>query len=394
MKKKYLISVVIMTFICIGMMLPSYATAPYSLQTTLKEAEAALEKTYIECSEMKLITGASIEYIRKIDAQEQKIESCQKLVTITKTVLETNPKSSYAYVLYYKLGNKTLDLLVTQQEIIQDYKMIRLNNLKNSCETDLNALNTALLLYKNMAEEDDYFRKNVFQSGVKTVENYISLRKNEEKKLETQFFKIKSFTTRLENIDVEKSNISTFEKEYKTLHNYCIFYLSNKKNVQTNYDITKREVNICVFAKQKAEEIKEELNISSEKDEFIIVEKINQYICDYAEYDMDYIYKTFQECVTDRKMVCWCYSQFFKLLCEEYGLEVGIVGGYDENSADDIKGHEWNVVKVDGKLYYIDVTWNDYEKDYKKYFMLDKDTFSQSHDMYAITGISWTKYFQ
>ena len=51
--------------------------------------------------------------------------------------------------------------------------------------------------------------------------------------------------------------------------------------------------------------------------------------------------------------VCAGYALTFKLLCETAGLEcdyvVGTAGGY----------HAWNQVKVDGKWYNVDVTWDD-----------------------------------
>ena len=51
--------------------------------------------------------------------------------------------------------------------------------------------------------------------------------------------------------------------------------------------------------------------------------------------------------------VCAGYALTFKLLCETAGLEcdyvAGTAGGY----------HAWNQVKVDGKWYNVDVTWDD-----------------------------------
>ena len=48
--------------------------------------------------------------------------------------------------------------------------------------------------------------------------------------------------------------------------------------------------------------------------------------------------------------VCESYAKAFKVLCDEAGIPCVIVDGAD---------HEWNYVKVDGKWYAVDVTWND-----------------------------------
>ncbi len=60
----------------------------------------------------------------------------------------------------------------------------------------------------------------------------------------------------------------------------------------------------------------------------------------------------------ERQAVCEGYTKAFTYLCHKYGLDcVGVVGGtYKSGGASD---HAWNLVKVDGDWYFVDVTWDD-----------------------------------
>ncbi len=55
-----------------------------------------------------------------------------------------------------------------------------------------------------------------------------------------------------------------------------------------------------------------------------------------------------------RKSVCEGYSRAFQYLCQSVGIECVCVSGTAGGS-----GHMWNMVKVNGKWYQMDVTWDD-----------------------------------
>lgn len=58
--------------------------------------------------------------------------------------------------------------------------------------------------------------------------------------------------------------------------------------------------------------------------------------------------------------VCEGYAKAMKLLCEKVGIPCAIPVGLAKSSANDQgENHMWNYVKLDGKWYAIDVTWND-----------------------------------
>lgn len=67
--------------------------------------------------------------------------------------------------------------------------------------------------------------------------------------------------------------------------------------------------------------------------------------------------------LTSRKAVCEGYAQTFNNICTLLGIENEIVKGYVRNSSQSIghvpnaPNHAWNLVKIDGKLIFIDATW-------------------------------------
>lgn len=117
------------------------------------------------------------------------------------------------------------------------------------------------------------------------------------------------------------------------------------------------------------------------KDGMFDTEKVTA-IHDYLIYHADYTANgdttqaTERNCrvaglVLDGSAVCSGYANTFYLFCKAAGLDCEYVRGESVPKKDDF-GHAWNRVKVDGKWYYVDCTWDDPvggHKEYKKYFM-------------------------
>lgn len=58
-----------------------------------------------------------------------------------------------------------------------------------------------------------------------------------------------------------------------------------------------------------------------------------------------------------KKAVCWGIACAFKLLCDYCNIKSFVVIGNSLPSDTDA-GHAWNMVKLDGKNYHVDVTWD------------------------------------
>ncbi len=85
------------------------------------------------------------------------------------------------------------------------------------------------------------------------------------------------------------------------------------------------------------------------------VEKV-LFIHDYlaANYEYDYGFKNYDaySFLRDGKGVCQAYMLTFSALMDKLGIPVSYVES-------DILNHAWNVVKLDGKWYHVDATWDD-----------------------------------
>jgi transglutaminase/protease-like cytokinesis protein 3 len=112
---------------------------------------------------------------------------------------------------------------------------------------------------------------------------------------------------------------------------------------------------------------------------------INNRLCEMGEYDnwaamkgldsivekIDGVYKITPPhdatgILLNGKGVCEAYASAYQLCLEILGVENYIMTSYDG-------AHVWNRVKVDGKWYHVDVTWNDTTDN--SFFLLDDDQF-------------------
>ena len=102
--------------------------------------------------------------------------------------------------------------------------------------------------------------------------------------------------------------------------------------------------------------------VTPEMSEYEKVKAIHDHIINYTEYDYErYLNGTVPEVSHSARgvfeyglAVCQGYAYAFELLCDLAGLECDYVTGTAGGG-----GHAWNQVKVDGKWYNIDVTWDD-----------------------------------
>ncbi|WP_165620385.1 transglutaminase domain-containing protein [Streptococcus equi] len=63
--------------------------------------------------------------------------------------------------------------------------------------------------------------------------------------------------------------------------------------------------------------------------------------------------------IKDKEAVCQAYAQLFKDMGQLAGLDVHYIQGYGDPVGGLSSLHAWNIVKVDGQYYHIDLTWND-----------------------------------
>ncbi|MBQ9272730.1 MAG: hypothetical protein IJ227_03290 [Mogibacterium sp.] len=112
-----------------------------------------------------------------------------------------------------------------------------------------------------------------------------------------------------------------------------------------------------------------ELDIENKTD-YERIAAIHDFICDSTEYeaaeDGDNIRRTAYGALIDGKAVCQGYSLALYRLLLEAGIDNRIIFGQGIEPAGASGSHTWNIVKLYGKYYYIDPTWDDstFSRDY------------------------------
>ena len=88
-------------------------------------------------------------------------------------------------------------------------------------------------------------------------------------------------------------------------------------------------------------------------------------------------------CLIDGKAVCDAILDVYRILLTIAGVECGKVFGWGNG----IK-HEWNIVKIEGQWYHVDVTWDLSSKAIHgkyKWFMLSEEEISKDHSHFKKT---------
>ena len=118
---------------------------------------------------------------------------------------------------------------------------------------------------------------------------------------------------------------------------------------------------------------------------------VHDYLVDHIEYADSHIVRRAYGALIEKKAVCQGYAQAFQKILSNLNIEGHTVIGYNI-AAEPEKPvlHEWNRVKLDGKWYYIDLTWDDTpwvsHRNYK-HFLINTPMLGKDHQKwYSIAG--------
>ncbi len=90
--------------------------------------------------------------------------------------------------------------------------------------------------------------------------------------------------------------------------------------------------------------------------------------------------------------VCEGYAEAFKLFCDAIEVECWLVEG-SAGSGEDWGQHEWNKIELDGKAYYVDVTWDDYDyADFISYDYFLKEDISLDHKEFNVVEDNFDRF--
>ena len=118
---------------------------------------------------------------------------------------------------------------------------------------------------------------------------------------------------------------------------------------------------------------------------------VHDYLVDNIEYADSHIVRRAYGALIERKAVCQGYAQAFQKILSNLNIEGHTVIGYNIPAEPEKPVlHEWNRVKLDGKWYYIDLTWDDTpwvtHRNYK-HFLINTPMLGRDHQKwYSLVG--------
>ncbi len=126
------------------------------------------------------------------------------------------------------------------------------------------------------------------------------------------------------------------------------------------------------------------------KSDYEIVDAVNEYLCDNVYYPISAPYEpithTAYGALKNGCAVCEGYACAVKLILSAYGIESDIEVGTCPGGG----GHAWNLVKLDGQWYQLDVTWNDQSHSRHDFFLVTDDFMKKSRtwdeNLYPVTS--------
>lgn len=107
----------------------------------------------------------------------------------------------------------------------------------------------------------------------------------------------------------------------------------------------------------------------------------NDYLCANYTYDYTYTISDPERFFLEKTGVCQAYTMAFKAVLDRLGITSTSVYSRDMN-------HVWNLVRLDGSWYHLDVTWNDEDNQGNRPHSAKHNNFLLSDSAWANTGHS------
>jgi len=225
--------------------------------------------------------------------------------------------------------------------------------------------NDGKIIYQGLEDNIDNMKSGNYKIEFKTQFNDLLNSENGEQKLNTAFQSAwNAFTydyVDIFYIDVTKLILTTQTTTIGSFSTHRVD-LSNgnnadyfSKGITSKEEVEEREKYLLDIRKK----IVTQLHGYSEYEQ---VKYVHDWMIDYLEYDTTYqkadihnVYGAF----ANGKAVCEGYARSFKYILDGLGIENVLVSGTATNSSGVTETHAWNYVKIDGKWYAIDITWDD-----------------------------------
>ncbi|MCR5150141.1 MAG: hypothetical protein K6B52_02820 [Clostridiales bacterium] len=164
-----------------------------------------------------------------------------------------------------------------------------------------------------------------------------------------------------------------------------MFFIINYSMTQDEYIEKKAELDA------KCDEIISKIDTS--KGDYVTEKAIHDYIVnntDYTYVSGDTVTSSAYGSLINGLASCEGYSRAAKYLFDKVGIESSTISGTARNTSGVIMSHMWNVVKIGGKYYHLDCTWDDPVSSNNKktlshaYFNVSEKVLSKDHFNFSI----------
>lgn len=192
-----------------------------------------------------------------------------------------------------------------------------------------------------------------------------------------------------------ETDASVYEKILKTIRVENLAFPHVKKywteyngdfEVMFNYRMTADEISSMNMAAEKAAK-NIIAQLSPDMDDYEKLKFFHDYLILNCETDKNYAFAdTVYGALVEKKALCEGYSKAFSYLCNLAGIENVLVTG------ETYVAHMWNMVKLDGNWYHVDVTWDKSDDQLHKvfpdvvlyqYFMVTDAVIRNTHTVYT-----------
>ena len=363
MKMKRWISI----FCIITMLLPTFditVLAEEQVDDTIIETNIVSSIQDIVETEAELSEESVVETTIDTEIPEDTLETIEETETdvSSKKVYYTNPLyEDLEFDLTFDEDASDVQMDLASPEYLTDEKQV----IKNICYAMVNRIDTYVVCYESNVALDDGFFDQWINSAMEITDN----------PKEGDYIR---FHLGGAGANILEQHLSNGLKRYKiTIH---FTFLSNAEH-ENSVD---REVHMLL----------ERLQITENMTDARKVKLIYDYICENVTYDYAHLNDenyllmyTAYAALLNKTAVCQGYANLFYRLAKEVGLDVRIIRGVSQGEA-----HSWNIVKLDGKYYCLDATWDAGMENYK-YFLKGSNNFvDHNSDAEYITSAFKQKY--
>jgi|GEM_PF-867790 len=298
------------------------------------------------------------------------IDSLYKLVNLEELLLGGNEVSDITLL---KNLNRLQRLDLESNGISDISSLSELINLQSLCLSD-NKISSIDTL-KNMCSLKELYLADNQIASIEPLANLISLKKLNINNNPVKDGSVLAKLSNLESLDVG-CNL------------YCIEPLKQMKNLKEIHAYEIDDLNELYTVYDKAKEIIKNI-IKPGMSDLQKEKAIHDYIVLNTKYDYDnYNNHTLQiwdgnpyGILIKGTGVCEGYADTTKLLLDMEGIDCIVVTG---NAIGSTEGHAWNIVKIDGKYYQLDTTWEIGNKQTNfvryEYFNLSDKEMSEDHN--------------